>query len=96
MDQFMRRIVGFGVWRGIVDGAALCKMFNRAIRGQAAPNYLSTDNDPLYRDGNQDRPYVPLSHPFVERLTIAYCFLFRRTQEGTWERCGLENDGMAC
>jgi len=81
MDQFTRRIVGFGVWRGIVDGAALCQMFNLAIRGQTAPNYLSTDNDPLYRFRQWQAnlrvlevaeiktvPYVPLSHPFVERL----------------------------
>ena len=47
MDQFTRRIVGFGVQSGIVDGPALCRMFNRATRGQTTPNYLSTDNDPL-------------------------------------------------
>src|SRR5215467_12527010 len=49
MDQFTRRIVGFAVRGGIVDGAALCQMFNRAIRGQTTPHYLSSDNDPLYR-----------------------------------------------
>jgi hypothetical protein len=27
MDQFARRIVGFGIQRGIVDGAALCWMY---------------------------------------------------------------------
>ena len=48
MDQ-CRRIVGFGVHRGIVDGVALCQMFNRAIRRQPAPTYLSSDHDPLYR-----------------------------------------------
>ena len=45
------------------------------------PNYLSSDNDPLYRfhqwQANlrvlevtqiKSIPYVPLSHPFVERL----------------------------
>ena len=31
MDQWTRRIVGFGVHRGVVDGVALCRMFNRAI-----------------------------------------------------------------
>jgi hypothetical protein len=30
MDQFTRRIVGFGVHRGVVDGVGLCRMFNRA------------------------------------------------------------------
>jgi hypothetical protein len=39
--HFTRRIVGFGVQGGIVDGAALW-MFQRAIRGQTTPNYLST------------------------------------------------------
>lgn len=81
MDQFTRRIVGFAVQGGIVDGAALCRMFHRAIRGQTTPNYLSTDNDPLYRFHQWQAnlrvlevteiktvPYVPLSHPFVERL----------------------------
>ena len=56
-------------------------MFNRAVRGQTTPNYLSTDNDPLYRFQQWQAnlrvlevteiktvPYVPLSHPFVERL----------------------------
>ena len=49
MDQCTRRIVGFGVHRGVVDGVALCQMFNRAIGRQAAPTYLSSDHDPLYR-----------------------------------------------
>ena len=49
MDQFTRRIVGFGVHGGIVDGVALCQMFNPAIRGQSLPKYLSSDHDPLFR-----------------------------------------------
>ena len=50
MDQYTRRIIGFGVHAGTIDGAALCRMFNRAIRGQPRmPRYLSSDNDPLYR-----------------------------------------------
>jgi putative transposase len=49
MDQWTRRIVGFGVHRGVVDGVALCRMFNRAIGRQPAPTYLSSDHDPLYR-----------------------------------------------
>jgi putative transposase len=35
MDQYSRRIIGFGVHAGTVDGVALCRMFNRAIRGKA-------------------------------------------------------------
>src|SRR6516164_5689084 len=46
MDQFTRRIVGFGVHRGVVDGVALCGMFNRAIHAQTLPKYLSSDHDP--------------------------------------------------
>jgi hypothetical protein len=69
MDHFMRRIVGFG------------QMFNRATRRQPPPTYLSSDHDPLYQfhqwqanlrvldvEAIQTVPYVPLSHPFVERL----------------------------
>src|SRR5438445_4773087 len=81
MDQFTRRIVGFAVHRGVVDGVALCRMFNRAIHTQALPKYLSSDHDPLYRFHQWQAnlrvlavqeiktvPYVPLSHPFLERL----------------------------
>jgi putative transposase len=81
MDQFTRRIIGFGVHGGIVDGVALCRMFQRAIRGHSLPKYLSSDHDPLYRFHQWQAnlrvlevaeiktvPYVPLSHPFVERL----------------------------
>ena len=49
MDQWTRRIVGFGVHRGVVDGVALCQMFNRATHGHTPPTYLSSDHDPLYR-----------------------------------------------
>ena len=41
MDQFTRRIIGLGVHRGTVDGAALCRMFYHAIRGSSLPKYLS-------------------------------------------------------
>ena len=81
MDQFTRRLIGFGVHGGIVDGVVLCRMFHRAIRGHRLPKYLSSDHDPLYRfhqwQANlrilearelKTAPYVPLSHPFVERL----------------------------
>jgi putative transposase len=64
-----------------VDGVALCRMFNRATRGQTQPTYVSSDHDPLYRFHQWQRslrilevqeiktvPYAPLSHPCVERL----------------------------
>jgi putative transposase len=66
---------------GIVDGIALCRMFQRAIRGHSLPGYLSSDHDPLYRfhpwqanlrilEVNEIKtlPCLALSHPFVERL----------------------------
>lgn len=31
MDQFTRRIIGFAVQPGVVDGPALCRMFNQVI-----------------------------------------------------------------
>jgi len=49
MDQFTRRIIGFGIHRGTVDGPSLIAMFQQAIQGQSLPKYLSTDNDPLYQ-----------------------------------------------
>src|SRR3984893_18764763 len=50
MDQYTRRIIGFGVHAGTVDGVALCRMFNRALRGHDdLPKYLSSDHDPLYK-----------------------------------------------
>ena len=84
MDQYTRRIVGFGIHVGVVDGQALCCMFNPAIRAHRTPQYLSADNDPLYRFYQWHAnwrvrhmievkrvPYVPLSHPFVERVRTA-------------------------
>src|SRR5579864_8558254 len=82
MDQYTRRIIGFGVHAGTVNGVALCRMFNRALRGQLwMPKYLSSDHDPLYKfhqwQANlrilgvteiKSVPCVPLSHPFAERL----------------------------
>src|SRR3954447_21857051 len=81
MDQFTRRLVGFGVHCGAVTGADVCRMFNTAIYGQGLPRHLSTDHDPVfdaYRwmanlrileiDEIETVPHVPVSHPYVERL----------------------------
>ncbi len=81
MDQFTRRIVGFGVHAGDVDGVALCQMFNSAISSKSPPRYISSDNDPLFLyqqwqanlrvlsvDEIKAIPYTPVSHPFIERL----------------------------
>ena len=81
MDQYTRRIIGFAVHAGNVDGPALCRVFNDSTARQAWPKYLSSDNDPLFQyhrwranlqvlDIEEDKslPRVPMSHPFVERL----------------------------
>jgi hypothetical protein len=50
MDQYTRRIMGFGLHAGPVDGITLCRMFNHALQDHhSMPKYLSSDNDPLYR-----------------------------------------------
>ncbi|MDP3938988.1 MAG: integrase core domain-containing protein [Deltaproteobacteria bacterium] len=81
MDQFTRRIIGFSVHVGDVDGVAVCRMFNEAVALMGVPRCLSTDNDPLFEyhrwqanlrilgvEEIKTVAYVPLSHPFVERL----------------------------
>src|SRR5215471_254135 len=81
MDLYTRRIIGFGIQAGVVDGTALCRMFKQAIRGASLPKYLSSDHDPLYRFHQwganlrilgvteiKTVPYIPWSHPFIERL----------------------------
>jgi transposase InsO family protein len=104
MDQYTRRIIGFGVHAGTLNDVALCRMFNRAIRGQLwMPKYVSSDNDPLYRFHQWQAnlrilevteiktiPYIPLSHPFVERLigTLRPEYLDRML---FWTTADLEN-----
>ena len=81
MDQYTRRIMGFAVHASVLDGPIVCRMFNSIIGGATSPRYLSLDNDPLFAFHQWSAnlrilevrevktvPYVPLSHPFVERL----------------------------
>jgi putative transposase len=81
MDQFSRRIIGFAVHKGDVSGVDLCCMFNKIISSKVLPKYLSSDNDPLFLferwkanlrileiEQVKSIPYIPISHPFVERL----------------------------
>ena len=80
MDQFTRQVIDFAVHAGPVDGPALCRLFNTVLGSSTNPRYLSSDNDPLLKfrrwktnlrifDVTEIKtvPYVPLSHPFVER-----------------------------
>jgi len=81
MDQFTRQIIGFSVHAGPVDGPAVCRLFNSILGSSTSPQHLSSDNDPLFKFHRwkanlrildvaevKTEPYVPLSHPFVERL----------------------------
>jgi hypothetical protein len=109
MYQFTRRLVGFGVHAGDVAGTGLCRMFNNIIGGMALPRHLSSDHDPLFEyhrwkanlrvlgvEEIKTVPYVPLSHPFVERLigTVRREFLdhvmfgTRRTWNENWKSFG--------
>jgi transposase InsO family protein len=76
MDHFTRRIEPADI-----DGVALCRMLNQAISGKPLPKLLSTDHDPLFRfhrwranlraleiEEIKTVPFVPCSHPFIERL----------------------------
>lgn len=81
MDQFTRQIIGFRVQAAAVDGPSLCRMFNHAISGAGTPRYISSDNDPLFKFHRRRAnlrildvaevktvPYLPISHPLLERL----------------------------
>ena len=81
MDQCTRRIIGFAVYVGNVDGPVVCCMFNEATSAEGWPQRLSSDNDPLFQyhrwkanlrvldiEEIKSLPHVPMSHPFVERL----------------------------
>jgi transposase InsO family protein len=102
MDVLTRRIIGFGVAPADLDGPVVCRMFNRAIAKQTPPQYLSSDNDPLFRfhrwranlrileiDEIKTIPCTPASHPFVERLigTVRREYLDRTL---FWNRGDLE------
>ena len=92
MDVFTRRIIGFGVERADPCGVSICRMFNQIIAGKSLPRHLSSDHDPLFRfhrwlanlrilevEEIKSIAFVPVSHPFVERLigTIRREFLDR-------------------
>ena len=82
MDHCTRRIVGFAVQAGVLDGPSVCRMLNQILgAAERLPRSLSSDHDPLFESQRwkanlrileieevKTVPYVPLSHPFVERL----------------------------
>ena len=103
MDQFTRRIIGFAAHKGPVTGIDLCCMFNSIISKKDFPKYLSSDNDPLFLchrwqanlrvldvEEIKSVPYVPTSHPFIERLIGS---VRREILDKTfyWNACDLQN-----
>jgi hypothetical protein len=82
MDQYSRRILGYAAIKAdALSGENICCMFNRILGDVAPPKRMSHDNDPLFYfhrwEANMDIlgveeiwsvPYVPMSHPYVERL----------------------------
>ena len=102
MDQWRRKIIGFGIQAGCVDGPSLCRMFNKAIATRQTPKFISTDHDPLFTfhqwQANlrimdigeiKSIPFTPTSPPFIERLigTIRREFL---DQTFFWNSLDLE------
>ncbi len=80
IDINTRRITGYAVHSGDVDGIIVCRLLNRILAGRSPPIRMSTDNDPIFThhrwhanlrilgiDELKTIPYTPLSHPFVER-----------------------------
>jgi len=83
MDQFSRKIIGFSVHDGALDGPTACYMFNSVLSENTPPSNLSSDNDPLFRyhrwlanleeleiEEIKSIPFTPTSHPFIERLIL--------------------------
>jgi putative transposase len=83
MDQFSRKIIGFSVHGGALDGPTACYMFNSVLSGNTLPSNLSSDNDPLFLyhrwlanleeleiEEIKSIPFTPTSHPFIERLIL--------------------------
>ena len=52
MDQYTRRIIGFGVHAGTVNCVALCRMFNRAIRYRGCPSTSAPTMIPFFGLGS--------------------------------------------
>jgi putative transposase len=80
IDINTRRIIGFATHAGDVDGIAACRLFNQIQAGHSPPRRISTDHDPVFTHHRwhanlrvlgiaevKTVPYVPRSHPFVER-----------------------------
>lgn len=81
LDIHTRRILGFAVHAGDVDGIIACRLYNQIRAGRSPPRTISTDNDPIFSHHRwranlrileirevKTVPYVALSHPYIERV----------------------------
>jgi len=82
MDQFTRKVLGFGVNRFDPDGPSIVKMFIQATKGFSRDDRrVSRDNHLLFKSNRWQSamdiyditeipsvPFTPESHPFIERV----------------------------
>ncbi|KAF5406730.1 MAG: hypothetical protein Udaeo2_32100 [Candidatus Udaeobacter sp.] len=62
MDQFTRRLVGFGVHCGVVTGLDVCRMFNSAVRGQGSLDSTVPNCQPIFSASEEDDHPINLSN----------------------------------
>jgi len=102
MDQYTRKIVGFSINKGPMNGSNICYMFNQVICNESPPKYLSRDHDPLFNyhlwgvnldlygiEELKSIPFIPQSHPYIERAigTVRQEFT---NKIGFWSQSDLE------
>ena len=81
MDIYSRKIIGIAICPYPASGVNACAMFNSIRNEKPLPHKLTTDNDPVFNyrqwqanlrvsgiEEIKSVPYVPKSHPFIERL----------------------------
>ena len=81
MDQWSRKIIGYGVKKSNLTQSSACEIFNKIIPGRSLPQKLSTDNDKAFEytrwDANlrilgiesiKSPTDTPTGHPFIERV----------------------------
>ena len=97
MDQYTRRIIGFGVRAGTVDGPALCQMFGQAICGSDPPRYLSSDREDAIKDCGS--AFLPLAKSLPRPVPAAGRGLNAKSPHTGWSdicRVGFAPTGTPC
>ncbi|NIB40712.1 transposase [Pseudomaricurvus alkylphenolicus] len=80
IDVHTRQLIGFVIHMGDVDGTTACRMFKQILGNHPPPARISTDHDPVFTyhqwranlrildiEEVKTVPFVPTSHPFIER-----------------------------